>query len=75
MLAKHLIEILKRECSPNDHVAVSIFTRSDANDVLAETLTDDQWEDIVDSYGDDSCNELRVLWDNWQIFHETKSEA
>jgi len=64
MKAKEAMEILLK-IDKDDEIIFHILEKSDAEDQAGQDITDSQWKEIVDSFGDDdNLNEVRQeVWE------------
>jgi len=70
MKAKEAMEILLK-IDKDDEIIFHILEKSDAEDQAGQDITDSQWKEIVDSFGDDdNLNEVRQ-----EVWEETVETA
>jgi len=70
MKAKEAMEILLK-LDKDDEIIFHILEKSDAEDQAGQDITDSQWKEIVDSFGDDdNLNEVRQ-----EVWEETVETA
>lgn len=70
MKAKEAMEILLK-LDKDDEIIFYILEKSDAEDQAGQDITDSQWKEIVDSFGDDdNLNEVRQ-----EVWEETVETA
>lgn len=70
MKAKEAMEILLK-IDKDDEIIFYILEKSDAEDQAGQDITDSQWKEIVDSFGDDdNLNEVRQ-----EVWEETVETA
>jgi hypothetical protein len=67
---KHLL----KDMNDDDEIAVALWSRDDAEQLVELALDDDQWSYICDNFGNQGSEEIGVLLFSYDFHEDVKTE-